>query len=357
MQGFSLRAGALVTILVVLVASIRADYMEDIESFLADISQKASIAQEQKQGAVTGEDGWLFLTAELHAVSAGPFWGENAKAVSRASNPKYTDPLDPIVDFHHQLAGAGIELILVPVPAKSTVYPEKLSGTFRANADGRLPYLAIHHQEFYEILRNKGVNVLDVTSALIDHRNDDEGLTFCKTDAHWSGRACAFTAKLIVDQIRDRDWFDTLSKNQYDTTLREVEITGDMLRMVSEEYHTKEILPLTFVGVRNGDMLIPVETDRDSPVILMGDSHTLVFHDPSLHAKGAGLADHLALQLGFPVDLVGVRGSGASGTRINLLRRRDDLQGKKLIIWCISMREFTESFQGWKKVPVIGNTR
>ena len=70
---------------------------------------------------------------------------------------------------------------------------------------------------------------------------------------------------------------------------------------------------------------------------------------------GAGLPDQLALELGFPVDLVAVRGSGATPARINLLRRAQKdpnyWAGKKWIIWCFAAREFTES-DGWRKVPL-----
>jgi alginate O-acetyltransferase complex protein AlgJ len=94
---------------------------------------------------------------------------------------------------------------------------------------------------------------------------------------------------------------------------------------------------------------------RESPIVLLGDSHTLVFHaGEDMHGTGAGLADQLALELGFPVDVVGVRGSGATPARINLLRRKDNLAGKKLVIWCFSAREFTEATGGWRLVPVIG---
>ena len=72
-----------------------------------------------------------------------------------------------------------------------------------------------------------------------------------------------------------------------------------------------------------------------------------------MHARGAGLADHLARELGFPVDLLGVRGSGSTTARITLLRRRDNVAGKKLVVWCFSAREFTESFSGWRRVQVI----
>ena len=94
---------------------------------------------------------------------------------------------------------------------------------------------------------------------------------------------------------------------------------------------------------------------RESPILLLGDSHTLVFHaGEDMHGAGAGLADQLALELGFPVDVIGVRGSGATPARINLMRRQDNLAGKKLVIWCFSAREFTEASGGWRLVPVIG---
>ena len=123
--------------------------------------------------------------------------------------------------------------------------------------------------------------------------------------------------------------------------------------MIDDKKSTREKLKLTQVGIKSGGELKPLPIDRDSPVLLMGDSHTLVFHDSTMYAQGAGLADQLAFRWGFAVDLIGVRGSGASTTRIELLRRKDNLAGKKLLIWCFSFREFTESTTGWRMVPVV----
>jgi len=113
---------------------------------------------------------------------------------------------------------------------------------------------------------------------------------------------------------------------------------------------------LRFVGTDTEGAPIPVAPEPSSPIVLLGDSHTLVFHDGGdMHANGAGLADQLALELGFAVDLVGVRGSGATAARINLLRRAQATPGywasKKLVIWCFAAREFTES-DGWRNVPI-----
>jgi hypothetical protein len=56
------------------------------------------------------------------------------------------------------------------------------------------------------------------------------------------------------------------------------------------------------------------------------------------------------------VDLAGVRGSGATPARVNLLRRAQKdssyWKKKKLVIWCFASREFTQS-DGWKKVPLL----
>ena len=92
---------------------------------------------------------------------------------------------------------------------------------------------------------------------------------------------------------------------------------------------------------------------RRTPVVVLGDSHTLIFHDPEMFGSASGFVDFLSLGLRIPVDLVGVRGSGATTTRIELLRRRDRMAGKRVVIWCFSFREFTESETGWRKVPVI----
>lgn len=82
---------------------------------------------------------------------------------------------------------------------------------------------------------------------------------------------------------------------------------------------------------------------RVSPVVLLGDSPGLVFHaGGEMHAQSAGLPDHLAYQLGFSVDVVAVRGSGAAPSQLNLFRLRDKLKGKRVVVWCFSVREFTK---------------
>lgn len=331
--------------------------------FIQALAKKATAAEAQKTTVVSGKDGWLFFAPELRSMSVGQFWGDAAPRVSRASNPEFADPLPAILDFKAQLDRAGIELIFVPIPAKATIYPEMISehGDTTARTDR-------YHLKFYDILREQGVNVLDLTPLFLKNRFTDAGPIYCKQDTHWSGQGCVLAAAAIAEVIGAPSWMVEIPKrhknhdasqserkpvldngqNRAGTPIvKKNEITGDLWKALGDENLQKEQLRLTYIkeGVS--------ASWRASPVVLLGDSHNLVFHaGADMHAQGAGLPDHLAHQLGFPVDVVAVRGSGATPSRLNLYRRRDNMKGKRVVVWCLSVREFTEG-QGWRLVPVI----
>ena len=92
-------------------------------------------------------------------------------------------------------------------------------------------------------------------------------------------------------------------------------------------------------------------------MLLLGDSHTLFLSSGGdMLAENAGLAECLAAELKMPVDRIGVKGSASTVVRTNLYRKAakspDWIKGKKIVIWCFSAREFTESTSIWPKVPI-----
>jgi alginate O-acetyltransferase complex protein AlgJ len=309
----------------------------------------ATEAEAQQRAAITGQEGWLFLTAELRHLGVGRFWGQDAKAASRAANSEAADPLPAILDFNAQLKRAGIELILMPVPPKAAIYCDKLLARSAPQSDiTRTDQAAA---AFYRVCTEQGLRVLDLSPALQRAREADATPLYCRTDSHWSGRGCVVAAELLSKELRAQSWLGNVPKRTFKSEWRETEIRGDLADLVEPKAGTEKIR-LRFVKEADGSA--PVDW-RESPVLLLGDSHTLVFHaGEDMHGAGAGLADQLALELGFPVDVVGVRGSGATPARINLLRRKDNLAGKKVVVWCFSAREFTEATGGWRLVPVIG---
>ena len=320
------------------------------EDFRMDCAAKAETAEKSGLMTVLGKNGWMFFAPELRHVGAGPFWGEAAAKVSKATKPEQADPLPAILDFKAQLDKAGIELLFVPVPPKAVIYPEAVCD--KVGAASPPPRLDAQHQAFYDVLRSNGVKVVDWVPEFLAARGDTQ--LYCKQDTHWSGQACVLAAKLLAKELQSRSWSGGVAKFIDET--KTVELAGDLWRELGAKAPAKESLPLRFVGTRNGATLKPVEPDRASPVILLGDSHSLIFHaGDDMQARGAGLPDQLAFELGFAVDVIAVRGSGATPARVNLLRRAREpgyLDKKKVIIWCFGAREFTES-AGWQKVPVV----
>jgi hypothetical protein len=318
------------------------------KKFAAEISATFQTLDKQKAAAGAGADGWLFFTGELRLLSVGRFWGDEAPKVSRAHKPELADPMPAILDFHQQLKARGIELLLVPVPPKAAIYPEKIiPGIDVRNTD---PAPALH--QFYDQLRAGGVDVLDLTNLFVQNRENSRGPVFCKTDSHWSGVGCALAGQAIAERVRQK-LMNGGAAAEYVSEWKEAPITGDLVALLHKDAPkpAAEKIAIQSVSKKNG---AAIEPDANSPLLLLGDSHTLVYHD--FLAERSGLLDHLALQLGFAPDLIGTRGSGATPVRINLYRHTaknaDYLGKKKVIVWCFAAREFTEATEGWAKVPV-----
>jgi alginate O-acetyltransferase complex protein AlgJ len=302
---------------------------------------------------IEGKDGWLFFLPELRHLAAGTFWGEQAAGVSKASRPEWADPLPIIVEFSEQVKQAGGELIFVPVPPKAVIYPDKLPDGAPVDLSKRSDD---SHAEFMGLLRSKGVNVVDLAPLFLAHRKaqgDGEAeLLFCRTDTHWSPRGCEVAASAIFQAAKPHLPPPEPSQ-KFTAALEQLTFTGDLARMKSGDKAGTETLPGKVV-IDATTKNAPVD-DRESPLLLVGDSHLLVFHvGGDMHASGAGVAAHLAQEYGRAADVVGVRGSGASPSRISLLRRGDKLAGKKVVVWLLTSREFTET-QGWRPVPVVSD--
>jgi hypothetical protein len=316
---------------------------ENQEKFRAELAAKVQAAEKTNSRVISGAGGWLFLPGELRFLSVVRFWGDDAVKVSRSTKPENADPIPAILDFRDQLKQHGIELLLVPVPPKAAIYPEKIVPEFRAGRDDAAPYL---HQ-FYNELRGKGVEVVDLTPLFLKERDTP---AFCKIDSHWSGHGCVVAAQAMAERVRSK--ITTAERIQYNAAWKDFEISGDLANLLTADTKpAPEKISLRCISEKISGAA--VKPDEKSPLLVIGDSHTLVFHE--FLGERAGLLDQLAFELGFVPDLIGTRGSGATAVRISLYRRsnkdRDYLTNKRMVIWCFSAREFTEA-DGWEKVPI-----
>ena len=295
-----------------------------------------AIARPEGAMAVPGRDGWLFFDKELRHLADGAYWGQGAN-----------DPLPAILDFKSQLDKVGIELLVVPVPAKAAIYPDKLTALIPP-PPATPGNLAEQDAAFIEVLTSHGVRVLDLTGDFLEARGAGVG-TYCRTDTHWSPEGIRIAAEKIAELVSPSSWVAAQARLPVRTEAAEIQIRGDL----APADGPMETIPARRVVEANVPGSTGIPDSRNSPVILLGDSHNLVFHaGGEMHANGAGLPDQLCLALGFPMDVVAVMGSGSTAARRNLARRKDNLAGKKLVIWCFSTREFTHG-QGWAKLQVV----
>jgi len=321
-----------------------------IGSVSAETAQQQMLslaATADENGVVQGKDGWLFLKEELEHLGSKAFYGKAVIESSKATKPEFADPLPAIVDFNQQLKAEGIQLVFAPIPPKALINSDKLPGTISPEMLSTIDKM---YADLYKELSTQGVQVLNLIPLFRTAKNTEQ--LYCKTDTHYSGAGLSLVASEFSKEIQKGDWYAGVNKKTYTKTKQDISIHGDL--SVMEKSDTKEKLSLDFVTDSATDKA--EVSDPDSPVLLLGDSHTLVFSvGGDLHSSGAGLFDQLSADIKFPVDLLGVRGSGATPSRIKLYQRsRKDklfLKKKKVVIWCLSARELTGS-GGWRKIPI-----
>jgi alginate O-acetyltransferase complex protein AlgJ len=314
-----------------------------------ELASKVQNSEKKNAAACAEAAGWLFFAAEFRLLSLGRFWGDEAPKVSRSHKPELADPLPAIVDFQKQLKARGIDLLVVPVPPKAAIYPEKILSGFDVRTEDSAPVL----HKFYDELRAAGIDVLDLTSLFLQSRDDKRGGVFCKTDSHWSGLGCTLAAQAIAENVRGK-LAGATAKKEYASEWKELEIKGDLAGLLSPDQPKPGPERLSVRNVSEKGTSTVIQPDANSPLLVLGDSHTLVFHD--FLAERAGLVDQLSQELGSAPDLIGTRGSGATPVRITLyrhsLKNPDYLAKKKVVVWCFAAREFTEAAEGWAKVPI-----
>lgn len=298
-----------------------------LTSFAADagvLSEKAETAAARKEAFVAGSEGWRFLPSELLFAD---------KLETPDLEPIIQPAVDAITDFSGQLKQAGVALVVVPVPPKVLVHGSALGIDESEQLRMRGGW-----QKIMETLASRGVQVLDLLQA---YRESNE-LMFCLRDTHWSGPGMKAAVERLLPVLKAAG-VSTIAQINEPDSWQDFSIKGDL---GGDAEKVKLLFPKD-AGMK----------DVTSPVLLLGDSHVLVFHQGGeLHTTGAGLPEQMASILGGMPEVVGVRGSGATSSRVQLARtiksKPGYLENKKIVVWVFAGREFTEA-DTWKKCPVF----
>ena len=312
----------------------------------------AAAGREAVTRTVPGDEAqWLFLKSELEHLGTGAFWTRDWKEVSKSG----TDPVPILLALNKKLSALGVEFIFVPVPAKAVVYPDKL--TAGVKMDGKFPAddAVTPLAGFLEQLRSGGLTVIDIEPELKANRISGGTRSYCMTDSHPTPWTCELIASRVAGVLSGQTWAkQAAGASKIDFVKGKTEtqsIKGDLIPEDKRDAWDAEEVIVRKAGALKGDKVASVLPDeQSSPVILLGDSHTLIFHEGGdMLMSGAGIPDHLQADLGFKVYLAASRGSSSQAQR-QIYKAKDFWAGKKALVWVSSAREFTQE-RKWLKLP------
>jgi hypothetical protein len=290
-----------------------------------------------------GQEGWYFYKPGLNYMLARH---EPAKPAS-ATN----DPLAAIVDFRDQLASRGIRLVVMPVPNKESVYPDRLT----SRAEPLRGVLAQRTQDLLDRLRAANVEVINLFKEFGEARRQTGSTSqpplYLAQDTHWSPAGVDLAAKVVARRLEELKWVQP-GLVDYGERPSPVRRLGDILRMMQvpqiERRANPETVPCVHVVHSNNSELY-----KDSPnaeILVIGDSFMRIYQQDE--PKAAGFIAHLAKELKQPLISLVNDGGGSTLVRQELRGRPAFLKDKKVVLWEFVERDIGLGLEGWKLVPL-----
>jgi hypothetical protein len=316
--------------------------------------------------AVAGRCGWLFYRPGIEYLYRPPIDDARAKSVDYNDKAVYDDPVAVIADFKHQLEARGIELTVVIVPGKGSIYPDLVSGRISPDSAGMLS----HTGRIMRKLRECGVTVIDLFGPFAAERKNDSlcgDSLYLARDTHWRSRALRLAARRVAESVRKSAWYgeehptlsysmDSVSIDRIGdivvmTDLPDVHVNGLKLLFAPEKATCYPVMRDHLDG--NGALLgkEPYHDDfKHSRILVLGDSFSRIYQTDK--PGSAGWIAHLALELGEPLASIISDGGASTLVREKLARKPGLLKGKRLVIWEFVERDLRFGAFGWQAVKL-----
>lgn len=296
-----------------------------------------------------GRDGWLFYEPDIrHITSRGflePSTNDNEAARTRRDEaPRHRDLIAAIVDFEKQLATRNIQLLIVPVPVKPMLQPEKLwPGAI-------VPVENASFARFKAEMKAKGILLFDVTADLASRKASPQYLA---QDTHWRPETMELAAESLAQFVNQHVKLPQSLGMEFSRGEIEIRGRGDLASMLeSENMATSERVTIHPIRQPDGQLWTP---HADAAILWLGDSFSNIYSaEPMGWGSAAGFAEQFSFFLGRPLDAIRRNDDGAFTTRQmladDLARGHDRLATKKLVIWEFAAREL--SFGDWKPIEM-----
>jgi hypothetical protein len=325
--------------------------------------------------AVQGENGWLFYKPGYeYLVRPDVTEGRSRPKVGGSVVVDYTGNvvrdavIDTIVSFRNKLHERGIELLVVVVPGKPSIYPDLLNPAISPEMAGKIS----HSPQFIRELRDAGVDAVDLFEPFAEARKQDAEAgdsLYLATDTHWRPRGLRLAASVVADRVKQYPWFqpsnvefliDTITVEREGdvgvmTTLPEFEVRHLSMRFPLEPttchqvYHVQRDTAGAILGKRLYHTMRG-QYARYSEIMLIGDSFTRIYQEDAPFS--AGWVAHLAAELATPVGYLYSDGGASTLVREQLVRKKGLLKNKKLLIWEFVERDLRFGAEGWKDLTL-----
>lgn len=299
--------------------------------------------------AYLGRGRWLFYGADLeHLIWRGFLEPAQLERRRRSGDPWKTprqpDPLPALERLDRDLAKRGIRLVLLPIPVKPAIHPERFMSRAAAGPGAlRNPSF----EEFIARLERSGIEVIDVAPVLAAgsaHRPQ-----YLEADTHWTPAAVERVAEVLAEKLggylRLEEWA-TGRVAAYSREQMLVSGEGDIARMLRlpdwGAIYPQQVVKIQRVQVDGHAW----HSDPDADLVLLGDSFTAIYSDPeSGWGSGAGLAEQLSYSLRRPID----RLTGNPHWALEAAPER--LEGKRLLVYEFTTRDLSHGSWPLTRLP------
>ncbi len=316
--------------------------------------------------AVAGRDGWFFYRPGVDYLVKPSIHDPRSVQVGENEHACTEDPVEAIKRFRDQLHSRGVELLVVVVPGKPSIYPDLLQEGVLGEQRNELS----HSRETIEKLRDEGIEVVDLFEPFARERHNDRlagDSLYLRTDTHWKVRGVRLAARTVARKIRRYDWFDTTGRSvEYALDTVRVDRVGDIAAMTKlteralfgytvkfpaepAECHQVYTIQRDLVGDEIGRRLFR-DDYRRADILVLGDSFSRIYQTDE--PRSAGWISHLAYELGVPLASIVSDGGASTLVREKLARKATVLKGKRLVVWQFVERDLRYGAKGWKDVAL-----
>ncbi|QQS06147.1 MAG: hypothetical protein IPK50_04455 [Fibrobacterota bacterium] len=274
--------------------------------------------------ALVGPSNTLVFRRELSYVGSGDL----------AGLPDSAQPIRRIKAFRDSLADLGIDFLFVPVPTKLDVEPSLLGGKSGQTVQ---PW----SRKLLAELAKNGVETVDLWKAL-----SGKGL-WRKQDTHWKPAGAQAAADVLAARIRSYAWFPGASKQPVSLARKDTSWTefGDLRDRLAADAKTKFAQEKVDGAVFAGPDGKPWDDPETSPILLIGDSYLGVYQ--KISPRAAGFSSYLSSTLSVPVSVVMGWGGGPEAPKKLSDRGPQALEGRRLVVWVMSVRDLFQFPGGW----------